>query len=329
MPRLVKAVIFSDDEISALEIQDIISGQMPAFPSEKTVDTRFEECVNIIFGKEGGYGNDPDDAGGPTNMGITQGALSHWLKRPATVQDVKDLTRETAKQIYYDDYWLPSECDALPKGVDLALFNIVVNAGVFRGQQLFQETLAELGVYKGKIDGDIGEKTALALSQVNPIDFLNMYEVRIGSYYQSLNKFWKFGKGWMNRLEEIMRIARKTVITGKPEQMPEPSLTLTPSQKGNSMMTLIDLWLGGEFFKGKKTVIGIIAWVILSLEYKIDFIPDTILTPDMQGSLYTIAIGLAGLGFVSKFERYMRIIVPNLPKLPQENKPSFDPFGDK
>lgn len=74
----------------------------------------------IIDKWEGGFVNDPHDAGGVTNMGVTQKTLERYRKKPVTVEDVKNLTREEAIEIYFLKYYL------LPK------FNLIENRRVLR-----------------------------------------------------------------------------------------------------------------------------------------------------------------------------------------------------
>ena len=39
----------------------------------------FDQLVDRVLEREGGYVNHPDDRGGPTNYGITQRVYSDWL----------------------------------------------------------------------------------------------------------------------------------------------------------------------------------------------------------------------------------------------------------
>ena len=52
--------------------------------------TTFEEIIEIVLEHEGGYVNDPDDAGGETKYGIA--------KRWYPDVDIKNLTKEQAKK---------------------------------------------------------------------------------------------------------------------------------------------------------------------------------------------------------------------------------------
>jgi lysozyme family protein len=66
----------------------------------------FIEAVEYTLKHEGGYVNHPDDPGGATNFGITFKTLSAYRKNPnLTIDDVKNLTREEAIEIYYSEYW--------------------------------------------------------------------------------------------------------------------------------------------------------------------------------------------------------------------------------
>ena len=57
--------------------------------------------LDLLKPLEGGFVNDPDDPGGPTNMGVTHVTLGDFRKlgRPATVEEVQALTREEAEGV--------------------------------------------------------------------------------------------------------------------------------------------------------------------------------------------------------------------------------------
>ena len=58
---------------------------------------RFEDCIDKVLEHEGGYVNDPNDLGGETNFGVSKKAYPDL--------DIKNLTRDEAKEIYRKDYW--------------------------------------------------------------------------------------------------------------------------------------------------------------------------------------------------------------------------------
>ena len=66
----------------------------------------FEEIIDKVIEHEGGYVNDPDDPGGETKYGIA--------KKSNPDVDIKNLTIEQAKEIYWDKYWVPNKVDKVP-----------------------------------------------------------------------------------------------------------------------------------------------------------------------------------------------------------------------
>ena len=54
-----------------------------------------EQMIDDVIRREGGFVDHPHDRGGPTNFGITQATLSRHLGRPASVADVRRLSRAT------------------------------------------------------------------------------------------------------------------------------------------------------------------------------------------------------------------------------------------
>ncbi len=79
----------------------------------------FNLAVEFVLVREGGYVNDPNDLGGETKFGIS--------KRKYPDIDIKNLTIEKAKDIYYNFYWTKFNCDALPWPLSLIHFDTHVN----------------------------------------------------------------------------------------------------------------------------------------------------------------------------------------------------------
>jgi lysozyme family protein len=116
----------------------------------------FDAAYDLTMGYEGGYSNDPNDPGGETNFGLS--------KRQYPSIDIKGLTRETAKPIYYRDYWLPLGLNEVrdPR-VSAEIFDTAVNSGQPLEKKIVQGALILLGCDL-KLDGSIGPVTIKAVN---------------------------------------------------------------------------------------------------------------------------------------------------------------------
>lgn len=93
--------------------------------------TNFENAFLQILEAEGqSYVHLPKDKGGPTHYGITLATLSAYRGRAASEQEVKDLSIDEAKKIYFKLYWLPMHIEGLPYPLSIALFDQAVNRGI-------------------------------------------------------------------------------------------------------------------------------------------------------------------------------------------------------
>ena len=149
--------------------------------------------------EEGGYVDNPSDPGGATNMGITLATYRQWSDDPNLGDaQVKDITPKTARAIYRSLYWNPLRADALPPGVDLSIFDMGVNAGIWRSAKILQQALGFTG---DEVDGSIGPETLAAASRLDARNLVNDLADRQATYYRSLDDFPTFGTGWLNRTE--------------------------------------------------------------------------------------------------------------------------------
>ncbi|EFC92474.1 protein of unknown function DUF847 [Dethiosulfovibrio peptidovorans DSM 11002] len=127
---------------------------------------RFSEVLSVVLGFEGGYVNDPDDRGGRTNYGITEGTLrSAYERKIVSHKDIRSLSKADAALIYWSDYWEPIEADGMPNPLDLVMFDCAVNHGVGGAGRLLQKTLNFVADADLSVDGVIGPNTLKTLKK--------------------------------------------------------------------------------------------------------------------------------------------------------------------
>lgn len=104
------------------------------------VAATFEEAYAFIRKWEGGYVNHPDDPGGPTNLGITQGTYDAYRQRHGLpLQDVGKITPAEAEAIYREMFWEASGAERLPRPLGLVHMDTAVNMGPGRARAFLEE----------------------------------------------------------------------------------------------------------------------------------------------------------------------------------------------
>lgn len=163
---------------------------MPTLPEVEIYPTIFEKCMKVIFAHEGGYVNDPLDLGGETNRGI--------CKRYFPAEDIKNLTQDRAKYLYFHFYWTKLNIMGLSRDIDiLNIFDFAVNAGRTIAIKTAQR------VVHVKPDGIMGVITRDAINGFT--GFSEHYKEARKEYYVEIvrkrPKNQKFLKGWLNRVD--------------------------------------------------------------------------------------------------------------------------------
>lgn len=163
-----------------------------------TPTTRFLAFMPFIFEWEGGYDNDPDDPGGETKYGID--------KRSHPNEDIKNLTRDRASQIYFAEYWQKARCEELPVNVGEVVMNIAVNAGHGRAGKWLQQALNAQQPNSVAADGKIGALTIGAARNASG-GLAEALLDRTEEHYRSIarGRLAKFLKGWLNRNNALRR----------------------------------------------------------------------------------------------------------------------------
>ena len=153
----------------------------------------FDACMAEVFKYEGGYVNDQHDIGGATNLGIS--------KRSYPKEDIRNMTRARAAQIYRRDFWDKLRCDELPDGLDLVAFDAAVNSGPSRGAKWLQQAL---GV---AVDGKVGLATiGAAKNTYTPAAVLRAVGFR-RAFLKTLPTWERYKNGWTKRLDSVEAVA--------------------------------------------------------------------------------------------------------------------------
>ena len=156
----------------------------------------FRDCLDLVLASEGGFVNHKLDPGGITNLGVTKKVWEEWIGHPATEKDMRELTPAIVAPMYEMRYWRPSYCEKLPRGLDLLVFSMAVNAGAGRSVKLLQDAIGVVA------DGVIGPNTMAKINEANVETLIDKFSEARTAYYKGLKLFPVFGKGWLNRTDK-------------------------------------------------------------------------------------------------------------------------------
>lgn len=147
----------------------------------------FDYACGMVLLFEGGYVNDPRDAGGETKYGIS--------KRAYPDVDIAGLTEDGARHIYKRDYWDRRGLDGLPGAVAIAVMDAFVTGG-----QPVRWLQASVGV---KQDGLLGPVTLRAVRGAGVRQVVaDVQDARL-RYFQSLPAWGWAGVGWARRVHSV------------------------------------------------------------------------------------------------------------------------------
>lgn len=169
----------------------------------------FEIYTPLLQQAEGGFQKSPNDPGNynslghlvGTNLGISARFYEGVIKRPPTEADMRALTPAKVKPLFKAYFWDKCQGDYIK---NQAIANTVVdhhiNAG--SGVKLAQQVLNDRFGYNMAEDNGMGPITLKAINEVNPAQFVSIYNEARANYYRSIGNS-TFISGWLLRLKKF------------------------------------------------------------------------------------------------------------------------------
>jgi len=194
----------------------------------------FDRALAHVLEMEGGFTDDPYDPGGPTNRGITLEVFAAWkgvalndASRARLKSELKRIPDEVVRDIYLQRYWQPAHCAEMAPALAFFHFDAAVNHGVTGAMRLLQRAVGT------DVDGEIGPNTRAAIARVPMVEALQAYAEVRRARYRGLAHFWRFGRGWLARVDKTS--ARARAIAG--QQQDGDATQVSVDAKGAVEMT--------------------------------------------------------------------------------------------
>lgn len=162
-----------------------------------------QSILDDVLAREGGYVDVPQDRGGCTNMGITRQTLHDWRGVPVTCEDVKNLTRTEALEIYRELYVTRPGFELIR---DVRLRALLIDFGVHSGPRTAIRALQR--VIGAEADGRIGRET---LAKIQTVSAPEIYRIVLQSRVLYLADLLRrdptqrvFAAGWFRRMADFL-----------------------------------------------------------------------------------------------------------------------------
>lgn len=178
----------------------------------------FDEAFLWVVIAEGGFVNNPNDPGGPTNRGVSlravklrdkdnDGRLDFDLDGDGDVDewDIRLVTEADAKRLYHEDYWTLGgagayyhlDCYSLPRRWGIAVFDAAVLQGPRTAVALMQKAVGT------KIDGILGPVTLTRVRQTPEAEGLARFASQRLQRFLLHPKVDEFFNGWAWRIVRL------------------------------------------------------------------------------------------------------------------------------
>lgn len=166
--------------------------------------SNFETSLAVLLKHEGeGFIQDMSDTGGASHYGITEKTLSIFLQKTATVEDVKNLSRQTADEIYKKMYWEKMRLDEIS---DPVVATIILDQAVLSGIPTVVGIIQEM--FAIGQDRIMGSETIAAINaqdweifSFNLLDAMTVHYWKI--CFENRSQI-KFLTGWSNRVLDLL-----------------------------------------------------------------------------------------------------------------------------
>lgn len=241
-----------------------------AMEPEAPVSDVFQTALVHVLEMEGGFTDDPYDPGGPTNLGITLQVYADWKgvaldggTRERLTAELKRIPEATAQAIYRARYWTPARCEVLAAPLAFFHFDAAVNHGVTGAIRLLQQAVGT------EADGEIGPLTLAAIARLPLEATLEAYADARRQRYRALAHFWRFGRGWLARVDktlaracQLIDAARGTASRVSPQQQEGASDMAATAKPGADKWWGQSVTIWGAIITGLSTVLPALGPVI-------------------------------------------------------------------
>lgn len=167
------------------------------------MDAIFEKTFERIIGNEGNFQDDPKDRGnwttGVIGKGENKGTKFGIAAMSYPTLDIKNLTLDQAKQIYFNDWWIKMGMQKFPAVLQYQMIDAAINHGMSEANKMVQRAVSV------NPDGIIGSVTLAKIKTMDPNDLVMHFLSYRLEFMTNISTWSTYGKGWSRRIAHNLR----------------------------------------------------------------------------------------------------------------------------
>lgn len=227
-------------------------------PAPPPIDI-FDRALTHVLEMEGGFDNDPYDPGGATNRGITLATYAAWKGQalnaatsPGLLAALKTIAPEEVRDIYLKRYWRTAGCAQLQPALALMQFDTGVNHGPGTAIRILQQVVGT------DVDGEIGPQTLAAIAAMPMMKILDAYAANRRERYRAMPHFWRFGRGWLARVDKTLALARAIAGDSSTSWTSKGDTTMTETTDGTGKWWGNSMTIWGALTTGMAAILPVL-----------------------------------------------------------------------
>jgi lysozyme family protein len=177
--------------------------------------SEFLPALAFTLPQEGGYANDPVDAGGETYRGVARNKHPEWEGWPI-VDDLKAWPgfphnlagnaeiQDMVVKFYQRSFWNPLLAQIKDQAIANKIFDLGVNEGQKEITLITQRACNDCG-QETEVDGKLGSATIKSINAADPDQLMKAIKINANLFYDQIEKShpsWKkrFDHNWRKRV---------------------------------------------------------------------------------------------------------------------------------
>ena len=165
----------------------------------------FNKSFDRVFTNEGWFQDDPNDRGNWTSGRVGEGELKGTKFGIAAMTypdlDIRNLTKEDAREIYRQDWWNALGMDSFRTAMQYQMFDAAVNHGMYQATRMLQRAAGVVD------DGIIGPITWRRVHKTDLNDLLLRFLGERLKFMSHIRTWDNYGRGWARRIAHNLAFA--------------------------------------------------------------------------------------------------------------------------